>query len=51
MTDEPFSEQLYGWNRQLSVRIALNQGLSVEDLEVLNLALGNIIKGLREVGQ
>jgi len=47
MSPEKIAEQLYEINRRLSIKLAMNQGLSVEEVATLNSHLGLYIKELR----
>jgi len=47
MTPEEVAEQLYLTNRKLSIKIALNEGLTFEEVRTLNAYLGLYIKELR----
>ena len=43
------SDKLYNINRMLSIRIAEEMNMHIEDIETLNLKLGEIIKEIREL--
>jgi len=47
MNNEEIAEQLYQINRRLSINLALNKPLSVEEIGTLNAHLGMYIKALR----
>ena len=47
MRTETLAERLYEVNRQLSIKIALDEGLSPKEVTTLNGLLGMIIKDLR----
>lgn len=48
MRNEEIAEQLYNINRKLTFKLAMNEGLSVEEVATLNSHLGLYIKELRE---